>query len=103
MKNNKFICLLLSFILIFGFSFNSFSATQNDLNKKTNEKNTVQKNIDKEKNKQKEAKKESLELTVDKIREKYGKRSIVRSVILTDTLLEQANKPNTTPPAFYTH
>ncbi len=58
MKNNKFICLLLSFILIFGFSFNSLSATQNDLNKKTNEKNTVQKNIDKEKNKQKEAKKE---------------------------------------------
>lgn len=51
----------------------------------------------------KEAKKESLELTVDAIREKYGKGSIVRSVILTDNLLEQANKPNMTPPAFYTH
>lgn len=58
MKNNKFICLLLAFILTFGISFNSICATQNDLNKKTNEKNTVQKNLDKEKNKQKEAKKE---------------------------------------------
>lgn len=51
----------------------------------------------------KEEKKESLELTVDKIREKYGKESIVRSVILTDNILETANKPNVTPPAFYTH
>ena len=50
-----------------------------------------------------EEKRESLELTVDKIREKYGKNSIVRSVIMTDSILEQANKPNTTPPAFYTH
>ncbi len=58
MKNNKFICLILSFVIIFSISLTSFSATQDDLNKKTNEKNTVQKNLDNEKNKQKEAKKE---------------------------------------------
>jgi hypothetical protein len=31
---------------------------------------------------QRELKKESLELTVDRIREKYGEKSIVRSVTL---------------------
>lgn len=51
----------------------------------------------------KEAKKESLELTVDRIREKYGKESIVRSVILSDSTLGNANKPRLEPPAFYTH
>ena len=50
-----------------------------------------------------EEKKESLELTVDKIREKYGKESIVRSVILSDNILSQSNKPRSEPPAFYTH
>jgi len=58
MKNNRFISLLLSLILILGFSFNSLGATQSDLNKKTSEKHSVQKDLDKEKNKQKEAKKE---------------------------------------------
>ncbi len=48
-------------------------------------------------------KKESLELTVDKIRAKYGKGSIVRSVILSDNILSQSNKPRLEPPAFYTH
>ena len=51
----------------------------------------------------KESKKESLELTVDKIREKYGKESIVRSVILSDDILKKANTPRQEPPAFYTH
>ncbi len=48
-------------------------------------------------------KKERLELTVEKIREKYGKESIVRSVILTDPVLGQANKPRQEPPAFRSH
>lgn len=48
-------------------------------------------------------KKEKLELTVEKIREKYGKESIVRSVILSDLILGLANKPRTEPPAFRTH
>lgn len=52
---------------------------------------------------EKEIKKENLELTVDKIREKYGKESIVRSVILTDSTLGAANKPRQEPPAFRTH
>lgn len=51
----------------------------------------------------KEQKKENLELTVDKIREKYGKESIVRSVILTDPILSVSNKPRQEPPAFRTH
>ena len=51
----------------------------------------------------KEEKKERLELTVDKIRDKYGKESIVRSVILSDNVLSQSNKPRLEPPAFYTH
>ena len=51
----------------------------------------------------KEEKKEKLELTVDKIRDKYGKESIVRSVVLTDEVLNKANKPRMEPPAFYTH
>lgn len=51
----------------------------------------------------KEEKKERLELTVDKIRDKYGKESIVRSVVLTDEVLNKANKPRMEPPAFYTH
>ena len=52
---------------------------------------------------EKEEKKESLELTVDKIRSKYGKESIVRSVLLSDNILRQSNKPRLEPPAFYTH
>ncbi len=51
----------------------------------------------------KEEKKESLELTIDKIRDKYGKESIVRSVILSDNILSRSNKPRSEPPAFYTH
>lgn len=51
----------------------------------------------------KEHKKECIELTVDKIREKYGKESIVRSVLLTDPVLGAANKPRQEPPAFRTH
>ncbi len=51
----------------------------------------------------KEQKKEELELTVDKIREKYGKESIVRSVVLTDPILNLTNKPRQEPPAFRTH
>lgn len=54
-------------------------------------------------NEEYELKKEKLELAVDKIREKYGKESIVRSVILSDSILGRANKPRTEPPAFYTH
>ncbi len=50
-----------------------------------------------------EEKKESLEKAIEAIREKYGKESIVRSIILTDSTLEQSNKPNLNPPAFYTH
>ena len=46
---------------------------------------------------------EALELTVDKIRSKYGKESIVRSVILSDNILSHSNKPRLEPPAFYTH
>lgn len=51
----------------------------------------------------KEQKKEKLELTVDKIREKYGKESIIRSVVLSDPILGTANKPRLEPPAFRTH
>lgn len=52
---------------------------------------------------EKELKKENLELAVDKIREKYGKESIVRSLVLSDPVLGTENKPKLTPPAFYTH
>ncbi|MBR3767029.1 MAG: DNA polymerase IV [Clostridia bacterium] len=52
---------------------------------------------------EKEVKKENLELTVQKIRDKYGKESIVRSVILSDPVLGTANKPRLEPPAFRTH
>ncbi len=52
---------------------------------------------------EKAQKKERLELTVDKIRDKFGKESIVRSVILSDNLLQSANHPRLEPPAFYTH
>lgn len=52
---------------------------------------------------ERELKKESLELTVDKIREKYGKESIVRSLVLSDPVLGTENKPKLNPPAFYTH
>ena len=49
---------------------------------------------------EKEKKKEKLELTVDKIREKYGKESIVRSIILSDSALGSTNKPRQAPTAF---
>ncbi len=52
---------------------------------------------------EKELKKEKLELTVDKIREKYGKESIVRSLILSDPVLGAENKPRLNPPAFRMH
>ena len=52
---------------------------------------------------EREHKKESLELTVDKIRDKYGKESIMRSIILSDETLGVVNKPRLEPPAFYTH
>lgn len=51
----------------------------------------------------KEHKKESLELTVDKIRDKYGKESILRSVILSDPVIGAENKPRIQPPAFREH
>ena len=52
---------------------------------------------------EKEQKRERLELTVDKIRDKYGKESIIRSVVLTDNILQSANRVREEPPAFYTH
>ncbi len=52
---------------------------------------------------EKEQKRERLELTVDKIRDKYGKESIIRSVVLTDSILQTANRVREEPPAFYTH
>ncbi|MBQ9945905.1 MAG: DNA polymerase IV [Clostridia bacterium] len=51
---------------------------------------------------EKELKKESLELTVERIRKKYGKESIVRSVILTDDILKKSNEPKQTQ-AFREH
>ncbi len=44
--------------------------------------------------------KEILEITADGIREKYGKESICRAVILSDSILGQVNKANVTPIPF---
>lgn len=44
--------------------------------------------------------KEILEITADSIREKYGKESICRAVILSDSVLGQVNKASVTPIPF---
>ncbi len=44
--------------------------------------------------------KEILEITADKIREKYGKESICRALILSDSTLGQTNKAETAPIPF---
>lgn len=55
------------------------------------------------KDEQKEKRLEDLEKAIDKVREKYGKESIVRSVILSDSVLGMSNKPKPEPPPFRTH
>lgn len=45
-------------------------------------------------------KRERLEITADKIREKYGKGSLCRAIVLTDPLLGLSDKPRQAPEPF---
>lgn len=51
-------------------------------------------------NEEKLLKKEKLEITADRIRERYGKQSICRAIVLSDPVLGVADKPRQAPEPF---